>query len=222
MKKIKLLFFKFSPIDLLIILYQQTKFEVPSCYSFLRYPTYKIALLALKRGITWQGEIIQTRKKIQVSYFLTRNPYMKFQNPSLNFILNGRKDGRTNEQTHKPKPICSPLFQSWGHNDGRNAPLLYSKPQGHWFLQTVLEGFHQIWIWQPSLVKLDLMFMKHYAPNRCLYIKVAKLRTGVASAETSYLQNCSVKLFKEHSKVQICKERLFEKNKITFLLIFTN
>ena len=22
------------------------------------------------------------------------------------------------------------------------------------------------------------MFMKHYAPNRCLYIKVAKLRTG--------------------------------------------
>ena len=27
--------------------------------------------------------------------------------------------------------------------------------------------------------KLELMFMKHYAPNRCLYIKVAKLRTGV-------------------------------------------
>ena len=55
---------------------------------------------------------------------------------------------------------------------------------------------------------LDLMFMKHYAPNRCLYIKVAKLRTGVESAETSYLQNCSVK----HLKVQICKGRLFEKN----------
>ena len=30
-----------------------------------------------------------------------------------------------------------------------------------------------------TLAKLDLMFMKHYAPNRCLYIKVAKLRTGV-------------------------------------------
>ena len=53
--------------------------------------------------------------------------------------------------------------------------------------------------------------MKHYAPNRCLNIKVAKLRTGVGSAETSYLQNCSVKLFKEHSK-----SRLFEKNTITF------
>ena len=31
------------------------------------------------------------------------------------------------------------------------------------------------------------MFMKHYAPNRCLYIKVAKLRTGVGSAEMSQI-----------------------------------
>ena len=60
------------------------------------------------------------------------------------------------------------------------------------------------------------MFMKHYAPNRCLYINMAKLRTRVGSAETSYLQDCSVKLFKEHFKVQICKGRLFKKKKITF------
>ena len=39
------------------------------------------------------------------------------------------------------------------------------------------------------------MFMKHYAPNRCLYIKVAKLRTGVGSAEKSDLQNCSLKIY---------------------------
>ena len=39
------------------------------------------------------------------------------------------------------------------------------------------------------------MFMKHYAPNRCLYIKVAKLRTGVGSAEMSHLQNCSLKIY---------------------------
>ena len=43
--------------------------------------------------------------------------------------------------------------------------------------------------------KLELMFMKHYAPNRCLYIKVAKLRTGVGSAEMSHLQNCSLKIY---------------------------
>ena len=39
------------------------------------------------------------------------------------------------------------------------------------------------------------MFMKHYAPNRCLYIKVAKLRTGVGSAEMSHLQNGSLKIY---------------------------
>ena len=39
------------------------------------------------------------------------------------------------------------------------------------------------------------MFMKHYAPNRCLYIKVAKLRTGLGSAEMSHLQNCSLKIY---------------------------
>ena len=48
------------------------------------------------------------------------------------------------------------------------------------------------------MMKLELMFyMKHYAPNRCLYIKVAKLRTGVGSAEMSHLQNCSLKIYKE-------------------------
>ena len=39
------------------------------------------------------------------------------------------------------------------------------------------------------------MFMKHYAPNRCLYTKVAKLRTGLGSAEMSHLQKCSLKIY---------------------------
>ena len=38
------------------------------------------------------------------------------------------------------------------------------------------------------------MFMKHYVPNSCLYIKVAKLRTGVGFAEMSHLQK-----FEAHS-----------------------
>ena len=45
-----------------------------------------------------------------------------------------------------------------------------------------------------NIQKLELMFMKHYAPNRCLYIKVAKLRTGVGSAEMSHLQNRCLKI----------------------------
>ena len=44
-------------------------------------------------------------------------------------------------------------------------------------------------------LKLELMFMKHYAPNRCLYIKVTKLKTGLGSAEMSHLQNCSLKIY---------------------------
>ena len=32
-------------------------------------------------------------------------------------------------------------------------------------------------------------------PNRCLYIKVAKLRTGLGSKEMSHLQNCSLKIY---------------------------
>ena len=45
-----------------------------------------------------------------------------------------------------------------------------------------------------TIKKLELMFIKHYAPNRCLYIKVAKLRTGVGSAEMSHLQNRCLKI----------------------------
>ena len=41
---------------------------------------------------------------------------MKFQNPSLIFFLTeGHTHGRKHGCTDKPKPICSPLFQSWGH-----------------------------------------------------------------------------------------------------------
>ena len=36
---------------------------------------------------------------------------MKFQIPSFKIFLNGRMNGGT----HKPKAICSPLFQNWGH-----------------------------------------------------------------------------------------------------------
>ena len=44
------------------------------------------------------------------------------------------------------------------------------------------------------------MFMKHYTPNRCLYIKVAKLRTVVGSAEMSHLQNCSLKIYLKRAR----------------------
>ena len=45
---------------------------------------------------------------------------MKFQNPSFKFFLNGR----TNKRTDKPKAICSPLFQSWGHKNVKHSTIL--------------------------------------------------------------------------------------------------
>ena len=44
------------------------------------------------------GIIIKTKKIIRASYFWMTNPFMKFPNTNLNFILNGRAD--------KPNAIC--------------------------------------------------------------------------------------------------------------------
>ena len=41
---------------------------------------------------------------------------MKFQNPSFKFFFE-RTDEQTDGRTDKPKAICSPLFQSWGHKN---------------------------------------------------------------------------------------------------------
>ena len=37
-----------------------------------------------------------------------------------------------------------------------------------------------------------LMFMKHYAPNRCLYLKVEKLRTGVGCGQKCHTYKITV------------------------------
>ena len=72
-------------------------------------------------------------KKIRVSYFFMKNPYMKFQNPSMhcsevmlctkkcNGRTHGRTDGRTDARTHKCPRSNMPLqlLRSWGHNDRR-------------------------------------------------------------------------------------------------------
>ena len=57
-------------------------------------------------------------KKIRVSYFFMKNPYMKFQNPrmyGLEVMLcikkrNGRTHGRTHARTNVPEAICPSNF----------------------------------------------------------------------------------------------------------------
>ena len=49
-KKLKQLFFTFSPCYLLIIFYQLTKFEATCCKSFLRYLDYKFSMPKFAKG----------------------------------------------------------------------------------------------------------------------------------------------------------------------------
>ena len=60
-RKNKITFFKFSPIDLLIILYQLTKFEAPSCNTFRDIMNTNFQSPNLQR------EII--RKKSKITFF---------------------------------------------------------------------------------------------------------------------------------------------------------
>ena len=70
--------------------------------------------------------------KIRVSYFLTRNPYMKFQNPSIKCFLNGRTDTRMD----KPKANGPHFFKVGGVKyifvEG-NVISIYAKFQLHSF-----------------------------------------------------------------------------------------
>ena len=96
----------------------------------MRYFADKIASIFFQRAITQKRGIILSRKKIHVSYFFMRNPYMKFQNSSIHgfkvmlFIkkreertdgrkdrrTDGRTDGRMDGRTNNPEAICPSNF----------------------------------------------------------------------------------------------------------------
>ena len=75
---------------------------------------------------------------------------------------------------------------SQGKAERQNLQFGISQPKTSKFNYIIVTHFY---------IKLELMFMKHYAPYRCLYIKVAKLRTGVGCAEMSLLHNCGLKIY---------------------------
>ena len=99
------------------LIYSSSSISRPSL-KFLAVIGFEISYLqncTLSPCITRQGEIIQTRKKIRVSYFFMRNPYMKFQNPSLNSVLTGRTDERTNRRTNaQAETNMLPTFSKLG------------------------------------------------------------------------------------------------------------
>ena len=87
------------------------KFQVSSYNTFWDTAFTKFHPLVCQRAVIWQGEIIQGKPEIRVSYFSMRNPYMKFQDDISNMNTYVRV------RTDKPKPICPLLFQSWGHKN---------------------------------------------------------------------------------------------------------
>ena len=59
------------------------KISKPLHAWFIKYGMHQMLFWFFQRGITPEREITLTRKKTCVSYFSMRNPYMKFQNPSM-------------------------------------------------------------------------------------------------------------------------------------------
>ena len=76
----------------------------PQHARFIRHGMHQISFWFFQRGITPEREITRTEKKPSVSYFSLRDPYMKFQNPSIHGFW------WTDGWMHNPKPICPVNF----------------------------------------------------------------------------------------------------------------
>ena len=79
---------------------------------------HQISFWFFQRGINPEREITQRRKKMCVSYFSMRNPYMKFQKPSMRDFWRWT-DARTHAHMHgQPETnMHHQLLWSWGHKN---------------------------------------------------------------------------------------------------------
>ena len=87
------------------------------CFNIIAQMIFEISFLQnfiaifLQRGITQKKGYNPDKKKINVNYFFMRNPYMKFQKPSmhcLKVMLCAKKHdkGSMDERTDTPGAIC--------------------------------------------------------------------------------------------------------------------
>ena len=107
----------FKPLD------QLTKFQAPSSNTFRDILLTRFHSDFSKVHNSRKGDN-SSKKKLCISYFSMRNPYMKFQNPSIHgffFFTNGRTHGRTDGQ---PETNMLPQFlRGWGHNEEENMAI---------------------------------------------------------------------------------------------------
>ena len=92
------IFYSSSPIN-------WHKFQLSTSNTFWDTALTKLQHDFSQRAVILQGEII-LEKNIHICYFFMGNPFMKFQDDISKNV--------TDTHTYKPKPICPPLFQSWG------------------------------------------------------------------------------------------------------------
>ena len=108
---------------------------------------HQIPFWFFHRGITPEREITWTRKKMCVSYFSMRNPYIKLQNTSMHVSwwtdrqMHARMDAQP--ETNNPRQ----LLRSWGHN----YPLIITKYPPylfHWYY----DYYYERAVWSGSIL----------------------------------------------------------------------
>ena len=125
-------FFKSQSGHLLIIPYQLLKFQYNISNRFFRYLACKISLhffffffyflffyfFFFAKGHNSRKGHNPYKKKIRVSYFFMRNPYMVFQKPSMRFKIMLCTKKKRNERTdgHVRSNMPSNFFEDGGIN----------------------------------------------------------------------------------------------------------
>ena len=124
------------------------KFQAPSSNTFWDILLPRFHSDFCQSGITPESQITRTRKKIWVSYFSMRNPYMKFQNPSMDVF-----DERIHRLTHgQPETNMLPqLLRSWWH---KNVNIMKELP-GILGLNELHDEKFCFWHMQTALVNTD-------------------------------------------------------------------
>ena len=128
---------------------------------------HQILFWYFQKGITPETEITRTRKKMCVKYFSMRNPYMKFQNPSITVL-----DEWTDGHTHNPKPICPVNFYEVGGMMRGGAIVqiasgfqvsrcsiekkIFIKHAYEFWMVTIKVGILQIFNWRASVLRCNI------------------------------------------------------------------
>ena len=144
----------------------------------MRYFADKISSIFFQRAIT-QERAILLKGKICISYFVMRNPYMKFQNPSMQgsevMLCIKKRNGRMDARTNVPESICPSnlqLLRSWGHKKWKKVEKKKKKKKNNG------RTTHKSNAYLQTMTKTPAMFQRD------------RLKTVRGVASTNYPSDC--------------------------------